>query len=960
MPAHCLAAKEAREATTDKHPNLVQACIFGSKAAQLQYCLSKALQYGWLSLGQTAWNIEIHGAGSAKACFVAALADIMHLTSSLCSLYKLEGAPSHVYVRTDTEERWMIDPQDGNFEKLEPFEDADFIAADVSISIDDRGSPYASLDPESHDVGFVIRPVFLPVLLSAEHVISLDRISLTKTALDDAKAPLTTFLQHIFRKREFWNLQAEAILNVIRGKDSIALLPTGAGKSIIYQLSGLILPGITLVIDPIISLIEDQIEGLMLYGIDRAIGISGAIGSGDERRKLLLKVERGEFLFILVSPERLQSPEFRQTLRALSEASLVNIAVIDEAHCVSEWGHDFRPAYLNLGRNLRRFCRARDDSPPPLLALTGTASRAVLRDVLTELEIDRGDSEAVIRPQSFDRPELNYDIARLDAGGDEHSILRGIVNSLPKKFGVPQNDFFTPAARNTFSGIVFTPFVNGRTHGVLAVRDIVRSAARTGVTIYSGKEPRGVATSSWEREKRQNATDFKQNRAPVLVATKAFGMGIDKPNIRYTIHLGMPGSLEGFYQETGRAGRNRLPALCTVIFSEFDSALSDAVLDPNNTLEELKGHYNRLRKERGSDDDIRRALWFHMNAFSGIEQDIECVSKVLESAGDLTERRWIELPFWAEDDEKSQERAIYRLVKIGVFDDYEVHYGSKIFAVLIRQFDLQFCKSQLLDYVQASQPAKIRAFRARIDELTDGSSSELAIELARMLVEFTYDVIERSRRRMIQEAVLLARTCRTDKEVRRQLLDYLQEGFGAEQIEQLIDEPDIDFSEWLSLLENVSTPIDAGELRGICIRALESYPDHPGLLLVRGLTECMASEPEESVISSSLNASFEKALTNYRCPFDDIERCFDEVLELAEARIPTAQAPLIYSVATLTADSPEQWHPLMEKAKTRVQRWNPVARMVLLTFETETLTRRVTALGDELHSKYERLDASQF
>ena len=395
----------------------------------------------------------------------------------------------------------------------------------------------------------MIRPAYVPAAFATENTFDFARKAIAPSSYDQAQASLRTFLQNIFRKFEFRASQGEAIFNILRQNDCVVLLPTGAGKSLIYQLAGLLMPGITLVVDPLVSLIEDQVEGLQTYGIDRAAPIARSLATPAERKHVLLRVERGEYQFVLLSPERLQSPQFRSTLRALAETSLVNLAVIDEAHCVSDWGHDFRPAYLNLANNLRRFCADQEKKIPPLLALTGTASRVVLIDMLTVLDIDRNRSDALIRPESFDRPELQFEIVRTSPSEDATAALRGVLNKLPAQFGLPRTEFFHPSGRSTASGIVFVPTVNGRVHGVNDARTAARTATGAQVTVYSGRPPGSKEQATWDAEKRENARQFKRNRAPVLVATKAFGMGIDKPNIRYTVHFGMPSSLEGFYQE---------------------------------------------------------------------------------------------------------------------------------------------------------------------------------------------------------------------------------------------------------------------------------------------------------------------------------------------------------------------------------------------------------------------------
>lgn len=217
---------------------------------------------------------------------------------------------------------------------------------------------------------------------------------------------LRYFLEYLFRKDGFWEGQYEVVSRALQGLDAIVLLPTASGKSIAFQLASMLLPGRTIVIDPIISLVEDQIDNLGGYGIDRCIGITSQI-EAVAREQAVLHFGQGEYLFTYVTPERFQIASFRESLTALTAHTPVSLIAIDEAHCVSEWGHDFRTAYLNIGRTSRNYCR-RDNRTPPLLALTGTASKAVLKDVQRELGIE--DFDAIITPKSFDRPELRFQV----------------------------------------------------------------------------------------------------------------------------------------------------------------------------------------------------------------------------------------------------------------------------------------------------------------------------------------------------------------------------------------------------------------------------------------------------------------------------------------------------------------------------------------------------------------------
>ena len=208
-------------------------------------------------------------------------------------------------------------------------------------------------------------------------------------------------------------------------------------------------------------------------------------------------------------------------------------------------------------------------------------------------------------------------------------------------------------------------------------------------------------------------------------------------------------------------------------------------------------------------------------------------------------------------------------------------------------FDFGRCRQKLLDYVQAAQPHRSNEFRERIDAIVPQGPHKDALELVGLLIEFTYDVIERSSRRMIQEAVRLARSANSDADIRARLLDYLQEGLGSERIGRLLDQRDVDLVDWWELIEAVQTPLDAGELRGLCIRSLESYPDHPGLLLARAAAETMCNDHDDSVSWQGFKSAFE-ACAKYRIPINDASEVLDKLFDLAQvpSRAPDLGIPL--------------------------------------------------------------------
>ena len=504
--------------------------------------------------------------------------------------------------------------------------------------------------------------------------------------------------------------------------------------------------------------------------------------------------------------------------------------------------------------------------------------------MLVDLGINRNRSDALIRPESFDRPELLFEVVRTRLPEDPNGSLRGVLHSMPAKFGLPRTEFYRPSGQHTASGIVFVPTVNARCYGLIDARKTVRSATNASVTFYSGRPPRGIDFAAWSGEKRTNARNFKRNQVPILVATKAFGMGIDKPNIRYTVHFGMPGSLESFYQEAGRAGRDRKPARCVIVFSEYDEGRSDALLDPDLDLSELQERFEAVNRDRATRDDVTRALWFHLQGFHGAADEVEDVKLRLDEIGRLSSRRTVELPFDRDNKIKRKEKTLYRLLRIGVISDYEVDFGARKFMVTVQPFDFVDCKRRLLDYVYAAQPAKSKLLARQLDAIVPASLHHAAYELARVLIEFIYDVIERSRRRMIQESVLFARRAHSDEDIRARLLDYLQEGLGAERISELLDQPQVSLANWYELVDKCQTPVDAGELRGLCIRALETYPDHPGLLLARAAAEAMCSDHDDGVSSQGIGAAIRGSIVDYELAPTDVQVTIETLFDLALTR----------------------------------------------------------------------------
>lgn len=431
---------------------------------------------------------------------------------------------------------------------------------------------------------------------------------------------LTYFLRDIFRKRSFRAGQLPILSRAMSCQSTVGLLPTGGGKSLTYQLAALMQPGVTIVVDPLISLMADQYRGLRDIRIDACAFISSRQNIA-EKNDILRRFASGELLFLFISPERFMMENFRMALLTMSDQNGINFSygVIDEVHCVSEWGHDFRPSYLHLGRNMVNFMRTVSGNPVPLIGLTATASFDVLADVERELTLGGRvalDSNAIVRPENDDRPELTYRVvevkADVDTGcdhvfrGGEYDLKKclavGKIDKINKLLRQAPDDIALQNVRNEESddardcgikdfskehfysqdgqgcypnaGIIFCPHAKGLfgvndaeskkpggdpTPGLVSRLREEESAGTFDIgSFVGGDDPSGDMTS------------FNRNHQNIMVATKAFGMGIDKPNVRFTVNLSHPGSIESFVQEAGRAGRDRKTAIAYLLYDRTD------------------------------------------------------------------------------------------------------------------------------------------------------------------------------------------------------------------------------------------------------------------------------------------------------------------------------------------------------------------------------------------------------
>lgn len=387
------------------------------------------------------------------------------------------------------------------------------------------------------------------------------------------------FLRSLFRKKDFWPRQREIISKTLELHSVLGVLPTGGGKSLIYQFSALMQPGFCIVIEPIRSLMKDQHEELSDLQID-SIYINSDL-KPEEKLTRLNRFVAGESLFLLMSPERMQMPLTKIDLLYMSnQRRYASYFVIDEAHCVSEWGHDFRPSYLSLAKNAVDCFKPKFGEPLPLIALTATASLDVQHDVQKEMTM-QGSLPPEIVTDPIRRQEIDYYFLRTS---DKNEELDKLFSSLTDE------SCQVPISKEN-AALVFCTFKKGLT-GVFGSRNdgFYYSLKRRfgddlGVGYFSGTDDKDALVSVEEMNNYQDL--YKKSQIGIMVATQAFGMGFNKPNIRYSFHVDLPKSIESFVQESGRIGRDKTSSNSYLLFNESDRIFKSQLMNKSHVSEEL-------------------------------------------------------------------------------------------------------------------------------------------------------------------------------------------------------------------------------------------------------------------------------------------------------------------------------------------------------------------------------------
>jgi superfamily II DNA helicase RecQ len=645
-------------------------------AARIQKTVLEALMTGILSIEQEYWDVLVRERD--VPCAAMAFADLKNMFYHITSLSKDYQAMKLPEVRLTIicGDDWVNSPLHLGIQAQSTIDQtitstAYDIVLDVSILNMHKDIGTFSEFKSKNNCYFTIRST--DESGGKRYIYTSDTIEYLKLGekdrfgnfkeYDNTKEHLKYFLRLLFRKEDFRPGQIPILDRALRNKNVIGLLPTGAGKSLTYQFAAMMQPGVTIVIDPLRSLMKDQCDGLLSMGIDTFALINSTLDK-EERLACEKRMESSELQFVFLSPERLCIYEFREKLKTMHEMHVYfSYGVIDEVHCVSEWGHDFRFSYLHLGRNMYNYVCTKDESKRlTLFGLTATASFDVLSDVERELSGNGAyplDSEVIVRYENMDRLELQYKIERVpinfpkdqfydkykkldkklpsavnvtdkkEVRKDKKNFLPDYIKKIPgfiselekadsieriktafaKRHNIENtfddvdlinkihNDIFSKREIYEQAGIVFCPHRENTDIAVMENSDSLSGSISDTGTFVGSSDQKQEDMRSFE-----NLERFRNSKLPLMVATKAFGMGIDKPNVRFTVNMNYPSSLESFVQEAGRAGRDRKIALAIILFSDYKLARISKRYNKNDFP------FNVLRNKWFNEDDLRLIL----------------------------------------------------------------------------------------------------------------------------------------------------------------------------------------------------------------------------------------------------------------------------------------------------------------------------------------------------------------
>ncbi|OFX56895.1 MAG: hypothetical protein A2046_00060 [Bacteroidetes bacterium GWA2_30_7] len=726
---------------------------------------------------------------------------------------------------------------------------------------------------------------------------------------DEDKPVLEFFLQNIFDKIKFREGQFPIISNALNRKDTIGLLPTGGGKSLCYQLPCLLQPSINFVVCPIKSLMYDQNENLVNMLITNVSFITSDLDK-EERRQIETDFEQGRYLFVWISPEKFQIPSFREKISSIIANFSIAYAVVDEVHCLSEWGHDFRTSYLNLAKTIDKLSPKDEngDGKIKFIGLTATASVNVLKDIKIEFSRrkQRLEDENIKSLLDYSRKELQFEV--INDNGYKREKIQSLINELR------ENESFTETKEK--AGIIFTPNVNGN-YGCFPLSNHVNIYYQNKVNWFSGEVPKikskllieatkitnidfieneiklilkkeglnialvkriidnklyeikatrnpkwyqlligndipVMSKEEFTNHKIQVQKDFKKDKYQILVATKAFGMGIDKQNIFYTFHFGLPSSVEALYQEAGRAGRwdkNRnenkwKTGKCFVLYSPetLEADKVERLFHKDTTFAEMK-KISDIVKWDGK--DIFQQVHLFIKDQKDIEDDFEIIKGIINLYFKSETKVRI---FWNDAlsklDIKSDvlQKAIYRLSLLGIVSDwttdfnthYEVHFNVVNDSAIVKSVS---------SYIAKYEPNTDVA--TEISKIKKSSVLEKSIWY---LLNWTFENIAYNRKQSLKTLSDWCSQFEDSDSFKSRIDSYFIFSETTFVLQHIAENPK-EYEKWFEVLttnNQFPNELEFKKLRDSISRFLESYRNNLGLNFLSGFVRLALNEYQDS------------------------------------------------------------------------------------------------------------------
>ena len=837
-------------ATEETHPVLIKVISI----LRLQRVFLRLLSDGLLPLDFKKWRLSLSSEQDDihDLCQIALL-DLLDLYNAFAPIFgeKKQNFDAFQSVFEVSSKPLKIDfSVSHSFDSTESTEDKIYI----------RNNPFT----RKHHLDAVVTVAdFADKSLSFGH--DIDKLNVNKIKFE--KLLDFTFDLPSFRPGQYRILDA-----ALHSSSTLGLLPTGGGKSLTFQFPTVIQSGCSVVVCPISALVRDHVLELEALGFKgRAEFITQDV-VGEQRKNVHRKLKQGALKFLFVSPEQFQNEEFRSVVKEACNRGTVNRFVIDEAHCISEWGHDFRISYLSLANTLRNL-----GERVPILCLTATASISVLRDI--QIEFDLKDQD-VIYEMSQSRPELTFEVKPVD---NKFEILNELLKEKKDTGELNENS----------AAIIFYPFVNGKSGAFGNLGAVRKALSPLKVGLFTGSTPKEWLSEieeklfpGWKLDKKHTNNDkkyndykafvqkeFKSNKISTILATKSFGMGVNKPNIRTAIHCGFASSIEALYQEAGRAGRDGQAARCVSIVN-LPPELDGPILDLNADVVELQAWNDQNRSKLG---DLGEQLFLFLDGTLSVRDEARRIYELFSYLRKHLSPKTIGIEgSFGFDDGKAVEKTIYRLFQLGFILDWTAKDPRKgYYEVEFSPIKSEQLYNNFLKLVKKYE-ANDEDFQRKIDEIETVFTSEFttsdgyAAVFAKLAIWNKLTFFNFRRQSLLN---LLTAYKEFDHEHPEAFKATLDSYFKIDkQTKSLNDAVSANITDMTDIVIDVFSDKNGrlavsrmSEFRSAVMRLSESYPDNSAV----DLAYCISNSAETS-IETELTNEVERRLSRY------IERLFLE------------------------------------------------------------------------------------